>query len=108
MSVIADPYDGEALRQSLKDFDGIPFADGQFGRLRFKVDCADMTTREAFEFVERLNDADTTVNVFVDVDNCVEFDYYITEDLIPYFRGIVDEFTGTYYRGKLIRWEYVE
>lgn len=104
MSIIADTIDGEEMIRQLHKFDNI--AVSGFGRLYFKLGVANLSLRDAWELVDLINDADPCVNVFIDTDKELEFEYFISEDLIPFFRDIVDEYTNSYYRGKLIDWIY--
>ena len=108
MSFIATIEDGEAIKQSFRKFEKIDINKTLFGRLTFSVDCSYMSLRDAWDFVEQLNQLDEAVTVFVDIDRKIDFDYYITADLLPIIRGIVCEFTDEYFRGRIINWEYTE
>lgn len=91
-SIVATIEEGKELIRQLRVYDGIENPD--FGRLYFKLDVDGLSVRDAWELIDRINDIDSTISVFIDTDLTVTFDYYVTLDLVRLMRSIVNEYVG--------------
>ena len=89
MRIVATVDEGEILVSHLRRFDKVNCA-GWFGRLTFEVDVANMKVDEVNRLIDELNSVDDIISCYVTEFGTVEFDYYVTSDLLPEIRGIVD------------------
>ncbi len=108
MAVVATPEEGKYIKNHIRKFDKMHIDKKTFGRLTFKVDAEQMTVEDAIEFCETLEMLNNDISMFIDCDNTITFDYYISSYLLPIIRGIIDEYCTTTRRGILTSWHYTK
>lgn len=103
-SMVVDPIDGAEMIRQLLVYDHMSTGD-YFGRLEFRLDVSDCDVETAAAAIDELNAVHDGVDAYIGGDNVIDFDYYITADLLPVFRAI----TARYYSrhgARLLRWCY--
>lgn len=103
MRVVSTVSEGQAIIEHMRRFDKID-VQGHFGRLTFEVDAGSLTCRECTEFLDELSNISDVISCYMDEHRRVEFDYYVTQDLLPEIRGIVDKYCQPVSRGILLYW----
>lgn len=105
MSLVAEvPEGAEMVRQLLK-YDGIIVTRAEFGRLSFSLDVNNCPLMVAQNIIDALEHIDSLLGgVYVSGAGTIDFDYYVTGDLLAPIRRVVD----TYQRqgAKLLSWSY--
>lgn len=104
MRIVSTVDEGEILVSHLRRFDKVN-CEGWFGRLSFEVDVANMTIEAVNRLIDELNGVDDIICVYVSEFGTVEFDYYVTSDLLPEIRGIVD-MSLRFTNGSLTYWVF--
>ena len=89
MRIVATVDEGEIIVSHLKRFDKVN-CQGWFGRLSFEVDVSNMKVNEVDRLIEELNGVNDIISCYVTEFGTVNFDYYVTSDLLPEIRGIID------------------
>lgn len=108
LSVVATPEEGQHIKNHLRKFDRLHVDKKTFGRLTFKIDAEQMTVEDAIQLCESLEFLNNDISMFIDCDNTINFDYYISSYLLPIIRGIVDEYCTSARRGILTDWHYTK
>ena len=101
MSFVSEPAEGAEIIRQLVKYDGLIPTRLEFGRLYFVLDVIDISAAETARVVDELNGVDDGIDVYVNGSYLVVFDYYVTADLVPVLRGIVNGSAA-----RLRRWSY--
>lgn len=101
MQIIAQIPEGIEIARQLKKYDHIS-CKGFFGRLTFEIESSQMSAQSVNGLIEQLDNIDDVISCYVDTNNIITFDYYITSDLLPEIRGIIDLFIHP--NGTLLYW----
>lgn len=84
--------DGFAIVEDAHRFEKIDLDSRVFGRLTFAMETARLTVQDANALIDELDDLDDVVQVYVDDEDVLEFDYCVTSDMLPVIRGIIDPY----------------
>lgn len=125
MSFVATLAEGKALENFFTEIHGVKdFPLSIIGILRFKLDITNLSLTDVEDLLDDLEDIDSTPDLFVEDDTAfdvtaagevhyvrgglkvINFEYYITNDLLAKYRAVLDRYCGTYYKCYLLKWSY--
>lgn len=92
MSVVSKPEEGAHIKRHIKIFTGRTIDFNIFGRLKFELDITSMSIADAMELCDQLENINSEFEIYIERDNTIYFDYYVTPDLLPIIRGVIEEF----------------
>lgn len=104
MRIVSTVDEGKAITEHLKTFDKVS-VDGTFGRLSFEIDTASLTVQECNDLLDELWAIDDIITSYAE-NGHIEFDYYVTSDLLPDIRAAIDKYCQPNSRGILLYWIY--
>lgn len=113
MSFIATLPEGRAIRDSVECLEGAHVPENIYGVLRFALDVNNIPFRDLDDFFDDFRNVDDGADLYVEdglVDGIftkvVKFEYFVTADLLPQFRAVIDKYCGAYYQAKLLYFKY--
>lgn len=125
MSFVATLAEGKALEGYFEDIHNVKdFPLSIIGILRFKLDVTNLSVQDTEDLIDDLEDIDETPDFFVEDETAfdvttagevhyikgglkvINFEYFITNDLLPKYRAVLDRYCGTYYKCNLLKWSY--
>lgn len=92
MKIVMTPEDGACCYRQMAKYDKIFLSKYEFGELKMQLDCLQLNNHERNKLVDALNSVDDTINVYVDCCGILDFDYYMTPNVLPEIRAIVDDY----------------
>lgn len=98
--------DGIAYIGQKEQFEQQLMTKHEFGRLVFVLDTRNMALHDATFFIDEMREIDNDIKLFINCDLLITFDYFITTDLLPQIKALVDSYCNTYYQGKLKYFKY--
>lgn len=104
--MVADPLDGAEIVRQLRIYDKIELTEDEFGELDFIFDVSRLSIREAQEFLDEFNEIHEELALFIEWDRKIYFDYYVTSAILQDIQTLINKYSNSYYKGKLIRWRY--
>lgn len=103
MRVVSTVDEGRIIVEHMRKFDKVN-VQGHFGQLTFEVDAGALTVNECNDFLDELSEVSDVINCYLDEYRRIEFNYYVTQDLLPDIRSIVDKYCQPVSRGILLYW----
>ena len=103
MRIVALVPEGIEIARQLKKYDKVSCR-GLFGRLTFEIDLSQMSVQTTNDLIDELNEIDNVISCYANEHHTLEFDYYVTSDLLPEIRGIIDLFIHP--NGMLLYWVF--
>lgn len=105
MSFAAEIAEGAEIVRQLLKYDGIIVTREEFGRLSFCLDVNHCPLATAAGFIDELEHVDRLFgDVYISQIGTVDFDYYVTADLLYAIRRIVDSYERA--GARLLNWSY--
>lgn len=127
MSFVASIAEGGALKSFFRDIHNVTeFPLSIIGILRFKLDVSSLSIADIEDLLDDFDEIDPEPDLFVEDDTAfdvtaagevhyvkgglkvINFEYYITNDLLPKYRAVIDRYCGAYYNCHLLSWTYTE
>lgn len=113
MSFTADLLEGRAIRDSVECLEGAYVPENVFGVLRFALDVSSVPFSDLEDLFDAFYSIDYEAEIAVQDElvndqflKVIKFERFITADLLPMFRIVIDHYCNSSFQAKLLYFNF--
>ena len=93
--IIASPEEGKEIIRQMAKYDGVFLTPEEFCELEMEIDVSKMSIVEIEQLADDMNEVCESDCVFVDCDQKITFDFYVTQSIIEDLRDLLKAYKYT-------------